>query len=70
MTRFATLNAETISVLCPYCGEPQPCRRDGSDLWTPQDLKVRATDTKTTCQFCGEEFKIIAHKKAHIQYEE
>lgn len=34
----AQLVAEAIAVLCPFCAEPQPNKRDGSEQWTKENF--------------------------------
>ena len=42
LRRAAVVSAATIEVCCPKCGEPQPEPRDGSHLWTSEQLKASA----------------------------
>lgn len=41
--RRAQLVADAVAVLCPYCGEPQPNPRDGSEQWTLENFRARTT---------------------------
>lgn len=52
--RPAQLVADAVAVLCPYCGEPQPNPKDGSDLWEQSHFRAIAKEDsgKRQCAAC------------------
>ncbi len=57
--RAATIQALTLSVCCPYCGESQPAPDNGSDQWMPaQVASEEAKGSPRSCVSCDETFHI------------
>lgn len=42
--RRAQLVTDVVSVLCPWCSEPQPNPDDGSEQWTIEHFRDDRTD--------------------------
>ena len=61
----AQLIADTVSVLCPFCGEPQPNKSDGSEQWTVEDFNKPRTDL-LKCVSCDARF--IGGYDAKVQF--
>jgi predicted RNA-binding Zn-ribbon protein involved in translation (DUF1610 family) len=59
------LVADAVVVLCPYCGEPQPNRKDGSDQWTRMDFNGAPPTRK--CASCDEEMILSCEAKVMFQ---
>lgn len=67
MKRPAQIIAVSLSVLCPYCGEPQPSPGDGSDIWLPQEVKKEAVENpKHICVSCDCIFPIHEQNKVTV----
>lgn len=62
--RHAQIVAESLAVLCPYCGEPLPNPDNGGDGWLPSELTSAAS--KQTCNSCDEVFRLIPQSKVTI----
>lgn len=63
--RLAQIVAGTLLVLCPHCSEPQPDPENGSDMWTPEE--VRDVDPASRpCVACDEPMLIAATTKAQV----
>lgn len=60
--RRAVLAVEAVSVLCPYCGEPQPSPDNGSDMWTRMDFEKRSGMRE--CTACDKRMLISSDSKA------
>lgn len=52
MIRRAQLMADAVAVICPYCGEPQPNRTDGSEQWTFEDFAKILGQPSVQCVAC------------------
>lgn len=64
-TRHAAIVTEAVSVLCPHCGEPQPNRKDGSELWTRAEFESLAP-ALWLCVACDEPMFVIAKSTAKV----
>jgi hypothetical protein len=66
--RRAQLVADAVSVLCPYCAEPQPNPSDGSEQWTKEDFaKVRTlTTSRMDCVSCDKTMLVSSDSKAQF----
>lgn len=62
--RPAQIVAHKLEVHCPYCGEPQPSPDDGSDVWTPEE--VRASESRRECVACDKTFLLSLTTKAKV----
>lgn len=49
--RLAILSASTVEVLCPECSAQQPAPDNGSDMWTPEQIRA-ASARKWACVSC------------------
>jgi hypothetical protein len=52
---------ESVSVLCPYCGEPQPNGNDGSEQWTEEDMSRELDGLRNgllSCCACDKPFQV------------
>lgn len=58
----AILCCEAVSVVCPYCGEPQPSPDNGSDMWTRENFKAKSG--VFACTACDERLLISPDPKA------
>lgn len=50
--RRAQLVADVVSVLCPWCGEPQPNSDDGSEMWDRQMFMSDQSDSRSHRRGC------------------
>ena len=66
-SKVALVIAQTVAVICPACGEPQPDPDNGSDVWEPDQLK-KVSGTKRPCVSCGVEMYVHAHSKTPVNY--
>jgi hypothetical protein len=57
--------AESLAVLCPFCGAEQPAPSNGSDLWTPDEL--RAHQGPRECVSCDEKITVTLFPHAQVQ---
>jgi hypothetical protein len=62
--RRAQLFAEAVSVLCPFCGEPQPSPGIGSEMWTRPDFDKKSGEF--ACVSCDERILITVDPKAQF----
>jgi ribosomal protein S27E len=62
--RAAIIQAATVEVLCPHCGDPQPSADNGSHMWMPD--QVRAAQGVVSCVACDEKFRIYAHGRVSV----
>jgi len=62
--RPAQLVADAVSVLCPYCGEPQPNPRDGSEQWEKGDFRAVNDAPRSKCGSCDKEMFIFSQQEA------
>jgi hypothetical protein len=61
----AQLACEAVSVLCPYCGEPQPSPDNGSDMWTRENFDKKSGIFG--CTACDEQILISSDPKAQFR---
>jgi hypothetical protein len=66
--RFAQLVATTVSVICSRCGEPQPSPGNGSDNWTPEEVRAVAATSDATrdCVSCNAPMLVTMQPMARI----
>lgn len=57
MPRRAKLEAQSITVTCPYCYEPQSERLSGSTNLTPDDIDRNQGSLK--CSACGCDMALV-----------
>jgi len=62
---IAQLIAQSVSVVCPSCGECQPSPDDGSDLWTFEDFQ-KITKGPRVCCNCDEPIIIVHANKVQF----
>ena len=62
--RRVQLACEAVSVLCPFCGEPQPSPDNGSDMWIRENFAARAG--VFPCVACDEHILISSDPKAQF----
>lgn len=62
--RAAIIQAATVEVLCPHCGDPQPSADNGSHMWMPE--QVRAAQGVVSCVACDEKFRIYAQGRVSV----
>jgi len=60
----AQLIADVVSVICPYCGEPQPNPEDGSEQW---ELLHFARGTSKTCTACDKRMVLGSDTKVQFK---
>jgi len=58
----ARLVAMAIAVCCPHCEAEQPSPDNGSDMWTPEQVKAVAGDEVRVCMSCEQQF-VIRHSQ-------
>ncbi len=58
--KVAQLVAESVNVLCPECGEPQPDPEGGSHLWLP--AQVEGAQGHHLCVACDAHFVITTRR--------
>ena len=63
--RNAIISAASLSVCCPYCGEPQPAPDNGSDMWFSSQVKA-AAGTDRVCVSCDESFRVISQNRVSV----
>lgn len=65
----AQIIANTLAVLCPHCGEAQPDPENGSDMWTPDEVREASSSAaaKRDCTACDQPMIIFATTKALVQ---
>jgi len=56
--------AEAVTVLCPYCGQPQP-NAQGSEMWTAEDFKHSG---KRTCVSCEQPIMVVGSTKIQFDW--
>ena len=64
MARKAQLVAEAVTVVCPFCGEPQP-GVNGSEYWTHEDFAKLSGRRK--CSSCDEEITVVTDSKVQFR---
>ena len=64
-TRTAQLIASSVSVCCPYCGEPQPDPDHGSDMWTADQIDQHAG--VVTCPACEAKVAVVLRRTATLE---
>lgn len=62
--RNAIIVAAQLEVHCPYCGDPQPNVRDGSHLWTQDDVKT--AEGLRLCTACDEPFQLVEQSRVSV----
>lgn len=63
--RRCQLVAEAVAVLCPFCGEPQPNKDDGSEQWTQENFtKVKG---RCACVSCDMQFVLSTDSKVQFR---
>lgn len=64
--RPAQLVADAVSVLCPYCGEPQPNPKDGSEQWEKGHFRATNDEPRRKCVSCDEEMFIFSRQEVQF----
>lgn len=62
--RRSQLVADAVSVLCPYCAEPQPNPSDGSEQWTKEDFQK--SEPRKDCVSCERTFMVSSDSKVQF----
>ena len=60
--KVAIIQAATVEVLCPHCGEPQHSPDTGSHMWMPSQVSEK--QGMRTCVSCDEDFRLNA--QSHV----
>lgn len=63
--RPAQIIAAQLEVHCPYCGDPQPNSDDGTDVWTPEE--VRSNSGGWECVACDKTFLLSPVSMAQVR---
>jgi hypothetical protein len=66
MIRRAQLVADAVAVLCPYCGEPQPNKVDGSEQWTADNFAAILGKPRIVCVACDK--PMLAEPDSKVQF--
>lgn len=64
--RPAIIQALTLSVCCPFCGEPQPAQDNGSDAWMPHQVETEAGKGPRQCVSCDRSFRINMQSRVSV----
>ena len=65
--RPAQIVAETLNVLCPYCGQPLENPDNEGEGWTPKEIaKAEKTTPSIECNSCEETFLMIPQSHAMV----
>lgn len=64
--RPAIIEAVTLSVCCPHCGEPQPAPDNGSDMWLPSQVRAEEAKGARDCVSCDEAFRINFQSRVSV----
>lgn len=64
--RRAQLVADAIAVLCPYCGEPQPNKTDGSEQWTADNFVKILGCSHIICVSCDKPMLAVPDSKVQF----
>ena len=60
--------AESVALLCPYCGEAFPSE-NGSEFWTVEELSGLEQGTKE-CPSCEQDVTVVLCNKAILQVQQ
>lgn len=60
----AHLVVETVNVLCPACGEPQPDPDNASHMWLPQQVQKYAG--RRACVACGASMRLVSRRTVQV----
>ena len=63
MRRRVQIVAESVAVLCPFCGDAQP-NQDGCEMWIPEDFQKHGG--KRACVSCMEPILIMHDTKVQF----
>ena len=61
----AQLVAESVSVVCPKCGETQPNKQDGSEQWTPENFMK--SSGRYVCVSCDQTLIVVTDSKVSFR---
>ena len=62
----AMLFTTTCQVVCPMCGDAQPNRTDGSDLWEERDFDALGLTPSPKCVSC--DHRLVIATDSHVQW--
>lgn len=65
-THAVIIFTEAVNVTCPLCGDFQPNPRDGSHLWTPEDIAAKRS-APMKCVGCDAALRFGSTRTARIE---